>query len=173
MKANIPQRTDTPLQLHGASQVNIRCPIFYLFSNRTATPAWPIASSGLGLIALNLAIDWRERIDLIAFRQNISPQYSFECYFFSVKRLSRCRLEILIIYLVNQFLSEFGGVCQAVSPLVMCGCALTREAKAAPGSGCLTRDSPMRAALAPALTTWLRSSGVWIPDSLTMRIFFP
>jgi hypothetical protein len=58
MKANIPQRTDTPLQLHEASQVNIRCPIFYLFSNRTATPALPIEYSGLGALdTLNLAID--------------------------------------------------------------------------------------------------------------------
>ncbi|PSB46289.1 hypothetical protein C7B67_20520 [filamentous cyanobacterium Phorm 6] len=60
MKANIPQRTDTPLQLqlHGASQVDIRCLIFYLFSNRTKTPALPIDFSGLGaLSALNLAID--------------------------------------------------------------------------------------------------------------------
>ncbi|WP_293144228.1 MULTISPECIES: hypothetical protein [unclassified Microcoleus] len=83
MKANIPQRTDTPLQVHGASQVNIRCPTSYLFSNLTKTPALPIEYSGLGaLVTLNFAIDWRERIDLIAFWQNISTQYSFECYFF-------------------------------------------------------------------------------------------
>jgi hypothetical protein len=84
MKANIPQRTDTPLQVHGASQVvNIRCPTFYVCSNRTKTPALPIEYSGLGaLVTLNFAIDWRQRIDLIAFWQNISLQYSFECYFF-------------------------------------------------------------------------------------------
>ncbi|MEG4183537.1 hypothetical protein QUA32_17405 [Microcoleus sp. Pol14D6] len=38
--------------------MNIRCPIFYLFSNRTATPALPIEYSGLGALhTLNLAID--------------------------------------------------------------------------------------------------------------------
>jgi hypothetical protein len=43
----------------------------------------PIEYSGLGaLIALNFAIDWPERIDLIALWQNISPGYSFECYSF-------------------------------------------------------------------------------------------
>ncbi|MFS8118910.1 MAG: hypothetical protein ACMG55_10525 [Microcoleus sp.] len=58
MKANIPQRTDTPLQLHGASQVDIRCLIFYRFASRTKTPALPIDFSGLGaLVALNFAID--------------------------------------------------------------------------------------------------------------------
>ncbi|MEG4323442.1 MULTISPECIES: hypothetical protein [unclassified Microcoleus] len=63
--------------------MNIRCLIFYRFANRTKTPALPIECSGLGALAtLNLAIDWRERIDLIAFWQNISTQYSCECYFF-------------------------------------------------------------------------------------------
>ncbi|PSB30876.1 hypothetical protein C7B69_08315 [filamentous cyanobacterium Phorm 46] len=50
MKAKIPQRTDTPLQLHGASQVDIRCLIFYRFASRTKTPALPIKFSGAGCV---------------------------------------------------------------------------------------------------------------------------
>lgn len=58
MKANIPQRADTPLQLHEASQVNGRCQIFFVFFNSTKTPTLPIKYSGQGALkTLNFAID--------------------------------------------------------------------------------------------------------------------